>query len=278
VYADTLPELKVKLDVLASKFTRWAKKNDLVLNASKTQLLVSSSGGSTDGFVVDVDGKEIKANPEFELLGVRYDRKLSTAPHDAAVAKAARGRASLIARLGHHLPRGDYLKQLARGLVLSKLQQALPAVASPRMSASDGVANAPYRAAQVAVNDVARTLTGRSRKQHVTVSELLELAKLPSINAMAVKAVAVETWKSYWSCDGPDGSRNPIGSHMFDSTSAVRSTRAGTTGHVQIPLRGLDTMVVHGAHIWNSSPELRRASTLAEARRAASTLARGAPL
>jgi hypothetical protein len=132
--ADSLEELREKLEGLAARFTVWAKTNGLVMNAGKTQMLVGGKRTS-DPFTVNVGGKDIKAGNCFELLGVRFDNKFSTLPHDAMVAAAARQQASLVARLSHHVPRGNFLRQLATGLVLGKISHALPTVAMPRLTA-----------------------------------------------------------------------------------------------------------------------------------------------
>jgi hypothetical protein len=59
---------------------------------------------------VEVDGSVIHPVDTIELLGVRYDRKLLTAPHIKALLTAVRQRASVISRLANHLPRGEYLR------------------------------------------------------------------------------------------------------------------------------------------------------------------------
>jgi hypothetical protein len=82
---------------------------------------------------VEVDGSIIHPGDTIELLGVRYDRKLSTKPHVKALLAAVRQRASVVARLANHLPRGEYLRQLSYGLVIGKFSHALAAVARPRL-------------------------------------------------------------------------------------------------------------------------------------------------
>jgi hypothetical protein len=246
-----------------------------LLHADK---VVPSNSKIPSNFNINNSGKAITASNEFELLGVKFDRRLTTALHDAIVAGAARQRASLISRLSHHLPRGRYLKQLAAGLVQGKISHALPAVTTPRLDATDGGPNESYKAVQRSINDVARTITGTSRKEHVRIEDLLTRAGFPSVNAMATAATALETWKAYHSTDGPNGSRNPIGSHVFDDNIGTRSTRAASNGLVQIPLRGYKTMVVNAANMWNGCPELRAAKTLGEARGVAKRLAAGVPI
>jgi hypothetical protein len=129
------------------------------MNAGKTQLMVG--GKHIKDFNVTVGSKIITAENDFELLGVKFDRHFSTLPHDEMVAAATRQRASLIVRLSHHIPRENYLKQLAAGLVLGKINHALPAVNVPRLDATDGAANKSYKSVQVSLNDVARTITGK---------------------------------------------------------------------------------------------------------------------
>jgi hypothetical protein len=110
------------------------------------------------------------------------------------VAAAVKQRAGLIARLGHHLPKGRYLGKLAAGLVLGKISHALAAVATSRLAAADGGENGPYKAMQVSLNDVCRTVLGKTRKDHLAIKSLHEEAKMPTINAMVTTAVAIETW------------------------------------------------------------------------------------
>ena len=199
-------------------------------------------------------------------------------PHDAEVARSARQRASLIARLAHHLPRGELLRQLSMGLVVGKLSHALAAVASPRLREDDQSQNASYKAVQVAINDVARTLTGVKRSDHIPVKDLLNKAGLPSVNRLVVKAVAMEAWKAYASTDGGGGSRKPIGSMMFDCNIETRPTRSTEAGLVKVPLRGCNTFITHAATVWNNSEDLRVAKTSSAAKRVAKDIAKKAPL
>jgi hypothetical protein len=136
----------------------------------------------------------------------------------------------------------DFLSQLAAGLVCGKVSHALAAVNTPRMAAADGEENGKYKAIQISLNNVARSITGSRRNDRTHVVDLLETARLPSVNSMTVSAVVMEAWHAYRSNDGGNGDRNPIGSMVFDS-SRVRTTGAGTHGEVSVPLRGQQTLV-----------------------------------
>jgi hypothetical protein len=51
---------------------------------------------------VMVDGKKVKAEDTIELLGVSFDRKMTTKPHAKAMLVATKQRAAVIARLVRH--------------------------------------------------------------------------------------------------------------------------------------------------------------------------------
>jgi hypothetical protein len=91
----------------AALFVEYTRKMGLSMNASKTQLLFSSCAGNLKETTVEVDGSIIYPVDTIELLGVRYNQKLSTAPHIKALLAAVRQRASIISRLANHLPRGS---------------------------------------------------------------------------------------------------------------------------------------------------------------------------
>jgi hypothetical protein len=228
---------------------------------------------------VEVDGSTIYPSDAIELLGVKYDRRLSTRPHLKALLAALRQQASVVARLANHLPRGEYLRQLSYGLVVGKFSHALAAVARPRLEHEDN-ASVVWSGIQVAFNNVARSITGTRRRDHVYIEDLLAQAGLESTNRMVVKVIAAEMWGCFHSDNGRDGSRNHVGRIIFSDkrTATSKTTRSAKTGQVKVPLRGSDTFVTHAAHVWNRSATLRQATTKAKAKKAASDLAGLLPL
>jgi hypothetical protein len=241
-------------------------------------------GGVHPGNVtVMVDGKEVKAKENIELLGVCFDRKLTTTPHARAMLTAVRQRAAVIAILSNHLPRGKYLRQLATGLVNGKLGHAMAAYATPRLPAATaaGEVASPstlYHQIQVAYNSVARSITGCRLRDRISTKDLLERAGIPSLNEMIVSSVAMETWNARRSNDGGNGAKNYVGAIIFGQDRALKSTCAAAAGMVEVSLRGRDTFVSNGAKTWNSSEALREASTKSSARLASKNLAARSPL
>jgi hypothetical protein len=152
-----------------------------------------------------------------------------------------------------------------------KISHALPAVLPPRLT-SETIPRPQYTSAHTALNDVARLIIGATRRSHIPVRTLLHRAGLQSINAMATITVAMVAWKAFHSTNGRNVRRNEIGELIFDSV-AQRTSRAMSSGLVQVPLRGQDTLVTNTANIWNASKELRKAKTECYERKAAATLA-----
>jgi hypothetical protein len=80
--ANDLDVLGGKLESRVSSFARFAADNGLVMNATKTQLMVAGRGRMSPDFCMMVNGCEIYPSPTMELLGVKFDRQLSTKPYD----------------------------------------------------------------------------------------------------------------------------------------------------------------------------------------------------
>jgi hypothetical protein len=163
---------------------------------------------------------------------------------------------------------------------MGKLAHCLPVVAQPRLPGSAKLNPEALSAIQAAINDVARSVSGYKREDHIPIEDLLESAKFMSPNQLVVRATAMAAWNAHVSDDSVAGTRNPVGLLMFDSGKAltVRPTRATTGGDVRVPTRGMKTLVTHVLETWNACAELRNSKSKAQASRAATNLARNSPL
>jgi hypothetical protein len=144
-----------------------------------------------EAFSINVDGAEVKPGATFYLLGVTFDRTITVKPYINSLARESRFRAGRVARLAQHLPRGQLLRQLRSGLLMGKIAHCLPVVVRPRLPGSTAATPEALSQVQVAVNDVARSVVGCRREDHVAIVDLLEAAKCLSLNQLAVKATAM---------------------------------------------------------------------------------------
>ncbi|QQP56886.1 Hypothetical protein FKW44_001707 [Caligus rogercresseyi] len=140
----------------------YSRDNALHLNVEKTQIL------------------HLK-NPQtigtLGLLGVEIDRNGAFGTHHANVLNELRRRTGAIRRLASVLPRGKLLNEIARALVIGKLN-----VCAWVTRRSQGYQDQSRRepgagdnaAVQVILNDLARTLNGVRRSDRIRASDLLD--------------------------------------------------------------------------------------------------------
>jgi hypothetical protein len=219
VTANNYDDLKTALDDRATAFARVAGSCGLVMNPSKTQLLLVGKA-KPDIFSMIVDGVKVSSKDELELLGVTFDCHLNTTPYEKKLVKAAKLRSAMIAQLAHHIPRGRYLRQLAFGLFFGKVSYSVAAFARPRLDAEDPPHSSAIKSVEVAVNDVARSLTGLKRTDRITLEKLHKRARIPTFNQVVIKSVVSECWRAFTSRDGINGQRNMLGMLMFGPVSS----------------------------------------------------------
>lgn len=293
VTANNYDELKTALEDRATAFARFAGSCGLVMNPSKTQLLLVGKA-KPDSFSMIVDGTKVSSKDELELLGVTFDCHLNTTPYEKKLVKAAKLRSAMIAQLAHHIPRGRYLRQLAFGLFFGKVSYSVAAFARPRLDTEDPPHSSAIKSVEVAVNDVARSLTGLKRTDRITLEKLHKRARIPTFNQVVIKSVVSECWRAFTSRDGINGQRNMLGMLMFGPVSSeagsgdlevnegeiigsARVTRSAADGKIPIPLRGENTFTTFASSIWNTSTALRAATSKSEAMDIARSIASTAP-
>jgi hypothetical protein len=74
---------------------------------------------------------------------------------------------------------------------MGKLAHCCPVVARPRLPGSTGLIPEALASVQVAINDVARSVVGHRREDHIPILDLLEAAKFLSLNQQVVRATAM---------------------------------------------------------------------------------------
>jgi hypothetical protein len=102
------------------------------------------------------------------------------------------------------------------------------------------------------------------------------------MSALAIHALAMETWKAFHSSDGPNRSRNALGNVVFPPSiggATSRPSRSVTAGIVPHPLPQMaNTFAVHATTLWNKNPALRQAGTKHAAKKIAQAISKSAPI
>ena len=116
-------------------------------------------------------------------------------------------------------------------------------------------------ATQRTLTELARTLVGSHRRDHIKVVELADRAALPTLNELVVKQAAVAAWKAV-----KGGALQDLLQHYDDRTRGhLRNLRRASSNRC--------LAAVNMADVWNASEQLRSATTLTQAKTAAKKFA-----
>ena len=238
----------------------------LVLNNEKTQLLVSPKRECH----IKVGSSLISPATEINLLGVDFDSTLSTTPYLHKLNREANTRAALIHRLSYAMP-PHLLKTFANGLLMGKILAACPVTIPVRLGDDNDTCIGISEDINKSIKATARSITKTKLCDKIRSEIILEKANLKCLNEAVASITAVSVWKA-------KQSMNPLGQCLFKEPNKSRTTRSDFSTEIRPPVPGYPMLATNNmARIWNDVPELRSASTLAAAERAAGKWAKGLP-
>ena len=185
-----------------------------------------------------------------KLLGIHLSNDLSWDNHVTHVKSSLNQGIGMLRTLAYTIP-PNYLRQLAQGLVLSKLRYGLSIYGTVRLSETDQESG-QMRMLEVAVNDTMRVIERKNRRDLIPIANLRASTKIPSANQMAVQAITMEAWKI----------QNELSPAIADLMTPVRSTgivtRAVMDRDVHVPYGGrVSRQSFHhqAAMLWNNAPK-----------------------
>ena len=164
-------------------------------------------------------------------------------------------------RLSTSVSRGPLLNEVGRALVVGRAQTCAWVTRPVRIQPDQ--ARVDDGGAQVALNDLARVLLGVKRTDRIPTANLLDRAKIPTMNELVAHQSAIAAWKAM---NLPEAPLRPL-----LEVSDPR-TRGGNDGLVR-PVSARSIAATNMAGMWNASANLRLASTIMEAQREARKLA-----
>ena len=99
-FAENVSKLINILQSESEVITDWFKKNQMIVNPDKFQVIIidKKKGDHTNENVV-IDNKQIKNIPSVELLGIQLDDKLSFSPHISNICTSAANQLNALIRL-----------------------------------------------------------------------------------------------------------------------------------------------------------------------------------
>ena len=263
--------VKPELESTARLVASYMAANCMALNPEKTQVIWFGSGSKSPKVMV---GNALVSPVEsIEILSLKFGHDLKSDPHISTLISSVASLAGAARRLRIHLP-AQLAKDVVRALIIGKIGYGIAAALFPRLSQDDS-RPALASALQICVKDVARALCGWNRADSLLVPSLLEQTGLPSVNRLAVKSVAMETWKSLRPLGRPDVS--PLASLFGLPISS--STRAGAQDlrkpATKFPVKSFINVATTK---WHSNEHLRSALSVGAAKRVTSYIAEACPI
>ena len=259
------------IESTAASVVTYMAANCLSLNPEKTQVLWINSGKESP--VVSVGSARVPPSNTINILGMQFDSGLRADPHVQELITSVASMAGIARRLRVHIP-PDMVADVVKALLVGKISYGAAAVLFPRLD-QDWPRSAFSSALQVRVNDLARVICGVRRSDRCSIASLLARSGLPSVNRLSVRSVAMEAWKSLGPQGDPD--RDPLTS-IFGQPTAT-NTRAVELGIRKPATRfPINTFVNSATLIWNRCYQLRSASSIGAAKRAATSFAEACPL
>ena len=146
----------------------------------------------------------------------------------------------------------EHLRQLADGLILSKIRYGLSVYGGIVRTTEDDPIDGMIHSLEVTVNDVMRITKRVSLKDHVPIQDLRRRTNIPSVNQMTTQTIITDAWKA--THGGLPGLENTL----VELDRSGIETRAKANGNVNVPSgsRILRKSFSHqGAVLWNALPK-----------------------
>ena len=199
----------------------WFCHNGMMLNATKTQMLVLGTPAmlrTLPPVVVRFCGNVIADSREDKNLGVYLDRHLSFEPHVTYISRKCTGILIGLLHARHVIPR-QTLKVIVEALVMSVVRYCLSVYGSCGVTQLSRV--------QKIVNFCARVVTGRRRYEHISSAmqqlRWLNADQLVAYHTVCALARVIETGQpdSLYSTIGP----RAVQRHAYETRQADLFTR-----------------------------------------------------
>ena len=260
-YADDTSNAKsqvAELNADSKALVSLSKELGLVLNPTKTQCIIYGKVPD-EADPITVDGVTITPS----------DNKLQPQVYLKELADSVLYRKHVVGRLSAHLP-PNVLKMFARATVLGKMRTYLHLSLKVRLSENDPKTEWG-RKLQGIVNDVARVVAKKRRKDHVRVEDLLKKGGLESVNAMVCSNSAMLAWKA----SKPESPLHGLFLGMIPNGS----TRSRAAGKIEVPPPNTKNLALWNMAVtWKSIPDLRVAKSEGKAKQIVRKFVKSIPL
>ena len=176
-------------------------------------------------------------NPSF----TQYEDTTQLTEHHNSMLADLKRRSGAIRQLATVMPQGKLLREIARSLVVGKLQVNCWITREVRLDSSPP--HSDDIATQRVMNDLGLSLLGLKRTDRYRISDLA----LPTVNELVVKGAALAAWQA------------EMGSPLADLMEPYDVRTRGASTNLKKPTSARCTASVNMTECWNKSEALRNA-------------------
>jgi len=195
--ANSLGDLKEKTESEGEKILVFFASNRMVVNPSKTGLLVFRPTSSQhDQFSCRLGGEEITESPEEKILGVIVDNELKWSSHVQKLKNECNYHLSILRRIRRVLS-ANQTKMIANGMIMSRIRYclAIHGAEQLRVTQDDKLTGVCHQM-QLIQNEMLRIIFNHKKCDRVKITDMLESADMLSVNQLIGYSILMEAWKS----------------------------------------------------------------------------------
>jgi len=147
-------------------------------------------------FSIDLGGETIVESPSEKILGVTVSNDLKWTDHVSKVQSECNYHLQVLRRLRPVLS-NPQLRTIAEGIVMSRLRYCLPVIGAEFVRFGDDDSRSGImQSLQLIQNEMLRIVSGKRRRDHERIADMLENARMLSINQLASYSVLIESWRA----------------------------------------------------------------------------------
>ena len=228
-----------RLEESANTSVTWFTENQMQANPTKFQCFLISRGNATSNVTMHIADSVVYPEKTAKLLGIHLDEKLNFDGHVSTLCRKAAWQINAMARIAKYLDTASRLK-IFYAFILSNFHYCSIIWHFCSKKNQIKLEKLQKRALQVTMNDYTSSY-----------SDLLELAKTPSLYVLRLKCIATETYKCI-------NKISPSYLHdMFilnENEYNLRNQHVVVQPLVRTEKCGYQSFRYQGAKIWNELP------------------------
>ena len=249
VCADSMAELKLKMERVCEAMVRFSSDNGLSLNPAKTEyMLVQRKSAAADNFNMTFGGTDIQESMSVKFLGIHLSKDLQGRGHLDSLKLGINGKIGVIRKLRHYFPR-RVLYRLIEANISSKLFYAIECW----LDCTSAKGQHLIDEVDVLIKHSIRAAQGQWRGSRVPSETLWETSGLVRTRTVVLRRTAMAAFEIF----NPQGSWGFLRQTVHHVADRERREQYRDLAQVDVTSHSL---VNKAARVYNVMPQLMRSA------------------